>query len=320
MKRLAIVLVLAAAASAGPETEQKLLVNAGSGDIGVRAAALREITALPAPDQVKVLLRGLRHYKAESRLSCAWALGGSGDQRTLGSLARAAIYDDEEGVRRAAVQSMKRIGHEDLAFPFHRALNSEDSAIRVRAAEALGAIGDPRSVEYLLKVYTFAGGGSPRVNIFVGTQTTYIQDYDAQVAQAAAIADPKIGLIQSGAVLDARVVGVYGSMTVLERRTLVRSLEKITGKTYGDSVPAWRSWLAWWKSGAPEPGKAPDVQDPPTADPVEVDRDTGYGRRYYFPRGRAPVGTGGDCGARSGPVGIPTTPRVPAGPVTPRGR
>ncbi len=53
----------------------------------------------------------------------------------------------------------------------------------------------------------------PRSHIFVGKQTAYVQDFDVEVAQAAAVADPEVNVLHQGSVLDVRVLAVTSSQT-----------------------------------------------------------------------------------------------------------
>ena len=91
-------------------------------------------------------------------------------------------------------------------------------------------------------------------------QVSYIKDFDVEVAQAATIADPIVGVVNSGAVLDAKVVGIYGTMTTIEKRIISESLEDLTGRAFGPNPAA---WMAWWKEekarGADASSEAPPV-------------------------------------------------------------
>ena len=70
-----------------------------------------------------------------------------------------------------------------------------------------------------------------------------------EIAQGAVIADPVIGVLQEGNLLDVRVHGTSGSRTV-ERQIIVRSLRGLTGQRFGDDFEAWRRW--WNEAGLPQ--------------------------------------------------------------------
>lgn len=114
--------------------------------------------------------------------------------------------------------------------------------IKARTAEVLGDLGSPIALPALrktkealrspaLKRKASGGGGGSRAYIAVTTQTSYIRDFNVEVAQAAAIANPEVDVIESGTVLDAKVLGVDWTRYIvyLDSR-LDRAIEKITKK------------------------------------------------------------------------------------------
>ena len=106
-------------------------------------------------------------------------------------------------------------------------------------------IGDARSVRYLVWRLEAYGGGGARGFSFFGNQLTYIQDFDVEVAQTAFIADPVVGTIQEGIVLDAQVVGTQQISEWVEREVYYGALAKLTGET--DVKKDTASWVAWWR-------------------------------------------------------------------------
>ncbi|HHI81156.1 MAG TPA: hypothetical protein ENK02_14410 [Planctomycetes bacterium] len=52
------------------------------------------------------------------------------------------------------------------------------------------------------------GGAGPRANISLIKQQTIVRDYEVQVAQGAAVADPVVDVVSEGVVLDVKVLGV----------------------------------------------------------------------------------------------------------------
>jgi hypothetical protein len=82
-----------------------------------------------------------------------------------------------------------------------------------------------------------------RANIAILQQQAYIRDFDVEVAQASFIADPKIGILQSGIVLDVTVMNV-----TIERVRIVTSwrsaLQRLAGSDPGPDPRDWATWLA----------------------------------------------------------------------------
>jgi type II secretory pathway component GspD/PulD (secretin) len=78
------------------------------------------------------------------------------------------------------------------------------SVVSDAAAEAiLRMVRKDRTGKELIAPKIMAYNGQ-RANVFVAQQITYIRDYDVEVAEQAAIADPIPGVVQDGIVLDVR--------------------------------------------------------------------------------------------------------------------
>ncbi|MFQ5844586.1 MAG: hypothetical protein ACE5JG_06300, partial [Planctomycetota bacterium] len=75
-------------------------------------------------------------------------------------------------------------------------------------------------------------------------QVSFIQDFDVEVAQTQFIADPVIGVVQSGSQLNVRVFSTSGYIDVYENRAIAGALKKLTGEDYGQDR---RAWAAWWR-------------------------------------------------------------------------
>ena len=90
---------------------------------------------------------------------------------------------------------------------------------------------------------TLEGGPSPRSYFSNTKQISYVSDFDVEVAQAAAIADPIINVLQEGAVLDVQVIGTRGQRDYyVERRRALGALKRITKKDLGGDPKAWTEW------------------------------------------------------------------------------
>ncbi len=67
-----------------------------------------------------------------------------------------------------------------------------------------------------------------------------------EVAQTAFIADPMVGILQEGQILDVKVVSTSREADILERRVIRRSLKKLTNQDFGEDPVAWGKW--WLKN------------------------------------------------------------------------
>jgi hypothetical protein len=153
--------------------------------------------------------------------------------------------------------------------PIVRAMGSASQSVRENAVDALGEIGHIAALAPLVSRLNAlstpqssgGGGGKPSASIFVGRQFAYIQDFDVEVAQFAAVADPQVNVLTEGAVLDVRVHGCWQASPAVESRRVRTALHKISGEKPGDSNKA---WLAWWdehraryEGDSPAPAPAP---------------------------------------------------------------
>jgi HEAT repeats len=253
---------------------EELLHFAGAAPPALREMAVGRLPALPDQPALRAaLLERLTDPSPSTRAMATLALRRLSveqpcDEPELKQLVRRASIDRSPEVRHGAALALRDAQQEALVLPLINSLSSSSSTLRTLAAEALGTMGYdaavPALVERLITLPAQGGAGdfhAPRSHIFVGTQTSYVAGFDVDVAQNAAIGDPEIGVIQSGAMLDVAVMGVSGTSYVAEVSALRSSLEKLTGAKPGNSVAAWKGWWAAnqsrWATPAPATGSAP---------------------------------------------------------------
>lgn len=254
-----------------PEVDQQTklaLLNvvrrAGSASHKVRAQAVRAYYRLGAGRRAFLpLVTGLTFSSSRSRAFAAHALGDLMLPQSVDPLARRALFDRNADVRLASVEGVKKVARRwprESIQPFVSALRSKSFTTKTRAVEALGRIGEPLAVGHLVRQIEVYGGRGPRVNMYAGRQIAYVGDYDAEVAQAATIAKPRVGTIQTGAVLDARVIRTRRRMTIYAK-VVRRALERITGAKVGTEPGAWRKWYASRRKGGEPAGRAIGATD-----------------------------------------------------------
>ncbi len=228
----------------------KLLGTYANGAALPRKLALESLGTVEDRFKLEPMAYALRAKSKDVRVLAAQELGRLANRRALKPLIYRAINDDDATVRGAAVDAAVAIGDANLAAPFVKALASDDAEKRMAAAVALARIGDARSVRYLVWRLEAYGGGGARGFSFFGNQLTYIQDFDVEVAQTAFIADPVVGTIQEGIVLDAQVVGTQQISEWVEREVYYGALAKLTGET--DVKKDKDAWVAWWREHGEE--------------------------------------------------------------------
>ncbi len=63
------------------------------------------------------------------------------------------MNDDDDSVRRRAVEALEKIGNPEAVAALIQALNDDDYWVRRRAVEALGKIGTPEAVTILIQAF-----------------------------------------------------------------------------------------------------------------------------------------------------------------------
>lgn len=180
-----------------------------------------------------------------------------------------AVLDASADVRQSCALALKAANEPALCVPIVRALSSKSPAVRVRAAEALGVMGYAAAVEPLVARMAAAApsggdaGRLPHSYIFVGRQVSYVQDFDVEVAQFQAVADPQINVYVEGSVMDTAVSGVLEVSWETESVAIGGALAKLTGEKPTRSAKA---WLAWWEKNK-DAWRSEDRSRPKTGTP-----------------------------------------------------
>jgi hypothetical protein len=272
----------AAVEASAPETpeareealERFLRTAAGAGP-AVREICVERLRRLPEtpgrPGLVERLAAELTDRNRGRRSFATLALRRLFPGREVRPLLASAILDASEEVRVGASLALRDVGDEAVILPALRALGSKNDRVRANAIGALGAMGYPAAVEpliaHLAAIQSGGGGGTvPHSHVFVGRQIAYISDYDVEVAQFSAIADPQVNVLIEGAVLDAGVIGVTQYVAQTERANTRRALAQLTGAEPGYTVAAWQSW--WeehgdeWRAGRTPSGPTTSSSSP----------------------------------------------------------
>ena len=233
----------------------KIIRDAGSRSHKVRVEAYQKWFDRRWVNVYLPLVSGLSFSSGRSRSFSAWALGELCAPDAIEPLSRRALFDEDPAVRRMAADSIKKIGAKMKGRrslqPFIKALKSKFLGTRIRAATAMGYLGDRRAIPHLVETIEYFGGPGPRVNLFAGRQRAYIRGYGAEVARGAGIARPNVGIVQSGTVLDARVIRTQGRLRIY-RKVVLQSLERLSGMSFGDDLRAWCDWHRKQKRKKPD--------------------------------------------------------------------
>lgn len=235
-----------------PAAKQALLRFGASLPGAARELAVLELGKLPHDETLRDdLLTELRSRIDARRSFAALALRRLLPGDGIKPIMLHAVLDPSEEVRTASSLALRAASEPGLIVPIVRVLEgSQSPELRMRAAEALGNMGYGAAVQPLVARLASAqsdagsAGRIPHANIFVGRQVAYIQDFDVEVAQFQAVADPQVNVLIEGSVLDAAVTGVQDMNVAVEVAAVRGALERLTGDSPGKTTKA---WLAWWE-------------------------------------------------------------------------
>lgn len=234
-----------------------------------REYAVRELRAHADSELVQAeLSEELCSQSLRRRSFAALGLGRLQPGAELKNLLIHAILDPSEEARRASAQAVAATDDPAVLVPMIRALSSSSSRVRTQAAEALGNAKMEHAVEPLMIHLASLNAAQaanakrrvPHGNIFIGKQFAYVQDFDVEVAQFQAVADPQINVLIEGDVLDAGVHSIGEYAFTYETRMVRGALAQLTGQNPGHTS---RAWLSWWEDNQGDWKAALAAANPP---------------------------------------------------------
>ena len=218
---------------------RKLIRKISSKAPGVAEDARARLLAYGAEEKRAQLIYALEDADKEVRIYAAQELGRIGDETEVAPLAQLAVEDRYRTVRVAAVQALRAIDAPDTSLHFVKALSASSPYQRVHAIEGLRAFPDRRSVRSLIETWHGISGGFGQGYFQDTTITTYITDYELASGGtgfvAVEIADPVVGQIQTGTILDVKVEYV-------EIVARIQTLSYLTGARPGRERKDWAAW------------------------------------------------------------------------------
>lgn len=244
-------------------TTAELLRAGATLPLAGREVAVNELAKHPDRAALRAdLARELRASAPLRRSFAALALRRLCVGEELKPLLRHSVFDPSEDVRRECALALRATDEPGVVAPLERALQSANGPVRLRAAEALGHAGFKAAVPALVARLAAAQGESarqhaPRSSIFIGRQYAYIQDFDVEVAQFQAAADPAVNVLVEGQATEVAVIGTVEVEFTDESRAIRRSLERLTGLRPGSDA---RAWLRWWNENGSSFGDAPKTK------------------------------------------------------------
>lgn len=216
-----------------------------------KLAALEELMVREPNADAELRSQARRNGSYRQRIAALSALQRRATAGNGRFVLRSTVLDRSDKVRAAAAEIGRPVvGAADVTY-MAGGLGHHNAKVRVRTAEALGRLQHEAAVDLLVRAGPYAASGLRRAADDAGAsrghvaflnQQAYIRDFDVEVAQASFIADPQIDVLQSGAVLDATVIGVT------EIRRIVYAyrdaLKLLTRHDPGEDPRAWAAWRA----------------------------------------------------------------------------
>jgi hypothetical protein len=226
-----------------PNDATILLRKSAEGDAKAREAADKAFAILPENLRREGLMLGIRDRSWQLRRRSAEGLIAYKGLDSAKALAVSAMGDPVGDVRIAALDSLTKGGFAEARDLVLEGMTARSFPIRLRAIDAIAGFPSREAVHALCAMSeSSGGGGSPRVNIFVGQHTAYVRDFDVEVAQFAAIGDPVVATALEGVVLDVKVISVQDRMEYTMRARARRSMSRIAGKDLGSDTTVWKKW------------------------------------------------------------------------------
>lgn len=208
-------------------------------------AGEEKLRSIDDPQAFEAVVGHLGKEKDESLrvLMCDILENLPSEQATI-ELVKRCIIDVSPNVRYAATDNLVKREDPQAVRTLIGVLKSEHNTVVVRAAEALGSIGDVSAVPALIdalvtkhkQVITRQAGGS-----FSGTGTPAIIDYEPVVAPGVVAFRPVVGYQAQGFGISQPSQEV---VTVpVENAEVREALVEITKEDFGFNQAAWRTWL-----------------------------------------------------------------------------
>ena len=229
------------------ESTRRLLLASGGKKLGrsmIAKARLKELATrqdLSAP-----MMKALGDISAEVRRTALQVLAITTPDEALERVLRAMLFDKDVTVRKQATETAIAFAEDGIVYPISRALEQDDPALREAGLDAAEILNDPHVVGALVRMLRRAdSAGKSRAHSANITHTSYVKDFDVEIAQAAVIAQPIVGVLQHGTVHDVGVAGVFErrvSRGQLDRASNL--LSRLTGQKFGTNWRRWDAWLA----------------------------------------------------------------------------
>ncbi|GIW73284.1 MAG: hypothetical protein KatS3mg102_2826 [Planctomycetota bacterium] len=182
----------------------------------------------------------LEHGLSKVRLRAARELEAIGERAAVPRLVHRLVREHDRELRLELTRVLARMDVAGTGGLFARYLDEQRPERRLRALLAMGVFPDRRVVPVLVRRLRWLASGFGQAAIQITTQHAYIRGWRLVSGgtgnQAVEVADPEVGLFQTGAVMEVKVARV-------EAELIVELLGELTGEQLGADPAAWEAWL-----------------------------------------------------------------------------
>jgi len=221
------------ALQSAPDADQALLTGALMREVSL--SNLRQVRRISLAD----LGRALESKDTELRRAACRLAAYQQEVGMQPRLSKVSLNDQSILVRPAAAAAVMALDEERALGRWAVELwTSRKDSQRQFAAEHLGNFGHQREEVVKTLIYALGAGGNtaPGRYVFFGRQISVVGDFDVEIANNAAIADPHISVITEGVVLQVRVISTHLG------RSITTALQHLTDANYGNDRDAWLRW------------------------------------------------------------------------------
>lgn len=242
-----------AAAKVSPKDAWRLLnVGADPSRPVSGAVAVARLSSLAVEQDVdKALEKALRAKSEALRSSAMRVIRAATPAKLWPEAMRLALFDPAPEIRDLATQAAAAYEDPRMVGALQRALVKGNAPVREAAMDAIETLQEERTLGALvLMLRRRAEDSPPQAYVHQGEQITFVSDFDVDVANSAFIANPNIGVLQPGGVLESSVLATSARrFPAAHRRRAAAILSRFTQQDFGTDPDAWDRWLKSKNSG-----------------------------------------------------------------------
>lgn len=206
---------------------------------------IQELLKIQNAHAAPAIVRFIDDSHDQLREAATQVLGALKDASVIPTLANSALEDDSEMVRRQATLAMKAIGSVAALNHLtpHLTRNRQKSR-RYRAAQALGEIGDPRVIPYLIEALFVKIKIVSGLNPFQRPDQTASENTSKVAGENSVITKFTGEKVEKTSISDGLTSGAKANVEeeFEENPAALEALKRLTGQDFDYSKPKWRTW------------------------------------------------------------------------------